>query len=106
MLITSEPQRGQLKLKNGSQFRVSKPGSNPVVIASGNNGLRQEHLTDPDFGARVPPYNLEAEQALLGAMLHNNDVLERIRYRLGPNDFYDELHRVIFEYGLKLIDDG
>ncbi len=42
-----------------------------------------------------PPHNLEAEQALLGALLFDNATLERI-VPLTPDEFYDPVHGRIY----------
>jgi replicative DNA helicase len=55
---------------------------------------------------RRPPHNLEAEQALLGAILVNNEALSRVSDFLQPQHFHDELHRSIFETAAKLIAEG
>ena len=44
-----------------------------------------------------PPHNLEAEQALLGAILVNNEAHDRVSGFLEAHHFYDPLHRQIFE---------
>ena len=43
------------------------------------------------------PHNIEAEQQLLGAILTNNDVYDRIASVLKPKHFYDPVHRRIYE---------
>jgi len=48
--------------------------------------------TTPGF---TPPYNLEAEQAVLGSILINPDVLDLLPFLL-PDDFYREAHGKIF----------
>jgi replicative DNA helicase len=45
---------------------------------------------------RLPPQSLEAEQAVLGAVLIAPDVLPGVLERLGPDDFYRPAHRHIF----------
>jgi replicative DNA helicase len=47
-------------------------------------------------GYRTAPHNVEAEQALLGAILVNNDAYYRVSDFLQPAHFYDELHQKIF----------
>lgn len=42
-------------------------------------------------------FNIEAEQALLGALLLNNEVYDRVSSIIRPPDFYDPVHRRIFE---------
>lgn len=46
---------------------------------------------------RLPPHSLEAEQALLGALLHNNLAFERIAEFLRPEHFSDPAHSRIYE---------
>ena len=55
---------------------------------------------------RVPPHNIEAEQALLGAILVNNDAFDRVSDFLRPEHFSEELHRRIFEVAGQLIRSG
>ncbi|MCK9912273.1 hypothetical protein MXD81_24180, partial [Microbacteriaceae bacterium K1510] len=40
---------------------------------------------------RQAPHNLEAEQALLGAILVNNESMDRVSSFLDPQHFYDPL---------------
>ncbi|HSF93361.1 MAG TPA: DnaB-like helicase N-terminal domain-containing protein, partial [Paracoccaceae bacterium] len=43
------------------------------------------------------PHNIEAEQALLGALLVNNDVYDRIAAIVNESHFFDPVHGRIFE---------
>ncbi len=43
------------------------------------------------------PHNIEAEQALLGAILINNEAFERTAHLVGVEDFYEPIHRTIYE---------
>jgi len=45
---------------------------------------------------RLPPQNLEAEQALLGALLSNNRAFERVSEFLQPDHFVDPIHGRIY----------
>jgi len=45
---------------------------------------------------RIPPSNLQAEQALLGALLANNKAYERVSDFLAPDHFADPVHGRIF----------
>lgn len=45
---------------------------------------------------RLPPQNMEAEQAILGAILIDNDALPKALEILDPEDFYKQSHRKIF----------
>jgi replicative DNA helicase len=55
---------------------------------------------------RQPPHNIEAEQALLGAILINNEAQDRVSTFLKAEHFYDPLHAEIFETAAKLIHAG
>jgi len=52
---------------------------------------------------REAPNNIEAEQALLGAILLNNDAFYRVSDFLKPGHFYEPLHRKIYEVVGELI---
>jgi replicative DNA helicase len=56
----------------------------------------------PTFGDRIPPQNLEAEQAVLGSMLIERPAVEKAAEILKPEDFYRDAHRYIFEAMLAL----
>ena len=52
---------------------------------------------------REAPNNIEAEQALLGAILINNDAFYRVSDFLKPVHFYEPLHRKIFDVSSDMI---
>ncbi|MEM8592615.1 MAG: replicative DNA helicase [Pseudomonadota bacterium] len=43
------------------------------------------------------PHSIEAEQQLLGAILTNNDLYDRVASVIGPEHFYDPVHARIWE---------
>ena len=51
---------------------------------------------------RVPPQNIEAEQAVLGAMLIKKEAIAEVSQLLKPADFYREAHRIVYETMLEL----
>ena len=51
---------------------------------------------------RAPPHNFEAEQALLGAILVNNEACDRVSSFLKSEHFYDPLHGRIYDHAAKL----
>ncbi|PHQ71758.1 MAG: hypothetical protein COB93_02465 [Sneathiella sp.] len=55
---------------------------------------------------RMAPHNLEAEQALLGAILINNDAYYTVSDFLEVDHFHEELHRKIFYVMGQLLSDG
>jgi replicative DNA helicase len=55
---------------------------------------------------RSAPQNIEAEQALLGAILVNNEALYRVSDFLEAEHFYEPIHQKIFELASTLIRAG
>jgi len=55
---------------------------------------------------RLPPANLQAEQALLGALLANNKAYERVAEFLAPEHFADAIHGRIFQAISRRIEAG
>lgn len=55
---------------------------------------------------RVPPQDLEAEQATLGAMLLGGDAVGQVAELISPTDFYRDAHRFVCEACLSLFDRG
>jgi replicative DNA helicase len=55
---------------------------------------------------RTPPHNIEAEQALLGAILINNDAFDRVSDFLEPEHFFEPIHQRIYDLSGKLIRNG
>jgi replicative DNA helicase len=59
-----------------------------------------------DIRLREPPHNFEAEQALLGAILINNNAYQRVAEFLRPEHFADPLHGKLFDTLGRLIERG
>jgi replicative DNA helicase len=55
---------------------------------------------------RVAPHNIEAEQALIGAILVNNEAFYRVSDFLEPAHFYEPIHQQIYELISNLIRAG
>jgi len=51
---------------------------------------------------RIPPQNIEAEQAVLGAMLIEREAISKVTELLRPEDFYREAHRLIYDAMIEL----
>jgi replicative DNA helicase len=58
----------------------------------------------PDY--RQAPHNVEAEQALLGAVLVNNEAFYRVSDFLEPRHFFEPIHQKIYEITSGLIRAG
>ena len=52
------------------------------------------------------PSNIEAEQALIGSVLVNNDIIDEISTIINEKEFYDPLHSKIYELIQKLHNKG
>ena len=61
---------------------------------------------DDGVAYRTLPHNDEAEQALLGAMLVNNEVANRVSAFLRPEHFFQPVHGRIYESVLSLVERG
>src|SRR5213594_4089723 len=69
---------------------------------------RCDAVTRPlEVPTRIPPHNLDAERAVLGAvLLEGRDALPRVVEVLRPSDLYTEAHRAIYQAMLTLFDRG
>lgn len=66
-------------------------------MADGSTG------SSDDADAHSLPHNIEAEQALLGALLVNNDVYDRVAAVVKADHFFDPVHARIFEIAAERI---
>src|SRR5947199_7681107 len=69
---------------------------------------RCDAVTRPlEVPTRIPPHNLDAERAVLGAvLLEGRDALPRVVEVLRASDFYTEAHRAMYQAMLTLFDRG
>ncbi len=63
-------------------------------------------LPAPEDEAGAPPHNIEAEQALLGAILYENETFHRVSDWLKAEHFYDPVHGRVYEAAGRLIQAG
>ncbi len=54
---------------------------------------------------RIPPHSTDAEVSVLGALLIDKDAIISVAEFLGPDHFYDERHREIFECAVSLYEE-
>jgi replicative DNA helicase len=73
-------------------------------MATANALVARLETAAPDY--RAAPSNIDAEQALLGAILVNNDAYYRVSDFLEPGHFLEDLHRRIYELATTLIKAG
>jgi replicative DNA helicase len=64
------------------------------------------HYDVQGVAASPLPHNIEAEQALLGAILINNDALGRVIGFLEPEHFFEPVHRQIYDVARSLVGTG
>ena len=70
---------------------------------SAARAIEPEQETD---SYRSPPNNIEAEQAILGAILVNNEACDRVSSFLDPSHFFEAVHARIYEAAATLIRAG
>ena len=59
----------------------------------------------PEEGGLELPRNVEAEAALLGALMIDNRIAEDVQLKLKPEHFFEPLHGRIYEAVMRLIED-
>jgi len=72
------------------------PPASPVLAAE----------SSPPDVLRAPPHNIEAERALLGAILLNNRAYEAVSDYLRPEHFCEAVHGRVYESATRLIEQG
>lgn len=55
-----------------------------------------------DMPLKSLPYNIDAEQSVIGSMLKDNSVIPEVVETLKSEDFYKDSHKIIFETIMKL----
>ena len=66
----------------------------------------RKQAADPAPIYRAAPHNIDVEQALLGAVLVNNEAFYRVSDFLEPQHFYEPIHQKIFELTGSLVRAG
>jgi len=66
----------------------------------------RKQAPEPAAVYRMAPHNIEAEQALLGAILVNNEALYRVSDFLEPVHFFEPIHQQIFDRARELVRTG
>jgi replicative DNA helicase len=61
-------------------------------------------VTQPPTGGPMLPQNIEAEAALLGALMIDNRLVEDVQATLKADHFFDPLHGRVYEQVLRLVD--
>jgi replicative DNA helicase len=74
------------------------------VMALESTARKVPEIAAPPY--RSAPHNIEAEQALLGAILVNNEALYRVTDFLEPQHFFEPIHRQVYDVARSLIRTG
>ncbi|MBS9395568.1 MAG: replicative DNA helicase [Dolichospermum sp. LBC05a] len=64
--------------------------------------MAEELSFQGDGSNRVPPQNIEAEEAILGGILLDPEAIGRVSDRLVPEAFYISAHTIIYQAALRL----
>ncbi|MFO0880650.1 MAG: replicative DNA helicase [Gemmataceae bacterium] len=62
--------------------------------------------SERDLLDRLPPYNREAEQSVLGSMLRDNSCIDSVLQAVHKDDFYTDAHQKLFETIVQINDRG
>ncbi len=66
----------------------------------------RKQLAEATVAFRTAPHNIEVEQALLGAILVNNEAFYRVSDFLEPPHFFEPIHQKLFELAGSLVRAG
>lgn len=92
------PQFLRPKRRRSSSFAAAD-GS---PLERGDESAALQARAEADLLRQLPPHSLDAEKAVLGAILLTPEVLQEIAPLLQPEDFYLPAHRLIFKAFLDL----
>ena len=84
---------------------MATPNKSLPARASGPRGRAGDDAvarTSTELLRRVPPHNVEAEQAVLGGIFFRNNVFHTLADTLSADDFYLPAHRTLFTAFLEL----
>src|ERR1043166_5189884 len=90
-------------LSRPAAAKIPKSGEPSSVMALTDSNVLKLAPDAATPAYRTAPHNIEAEQALLGAILVNNDAFYRVSDFLEPKHYFEPLHQTIFETAGSLI---
>ena len=80
-----------------SRFKGSGDDMNEIAAFGAGQTGQPAPQTEADPTADAMPHSIEAEQQLLGAILTNNDIYDRVAAIVRPEHFYEPVHARIYE---------
>src|SRR6478735_958260 len=72
------------------------------TVEQRRRGRPEQRLEPAIVAGRVPPHDLDAEAAVLSAILLNREALDRVLEILKPEHFYSDANGKIFEAAMAL----
>src|SRR6187402_1176459 len=95
---------GRVELAGGVIAPLFRPiESDSLCIMAPLDSTARKLPGEPAPSYRAAPHNIEAEQALLGAILINNEALYRVSDFLEPDHFFETIHQKIYDLSRGLI---
>src|SRR6266567_5572816 len=88
-------------MRRGSCYARGPRGSIRSMAQADSTARKAPAEVTPLY--RTAPHNIEAEQALLGAILVNNEAFYRVSDFLEPRHFFEPVHQNIYEITGSLI---
>ena len=75
-------------------------------FAGGFSSVNKQDFASDMLSLKTLPHSIEAEQQLLGAILINNEIYDRVSQIVKASHFYEPIHGTIFNVISKLIAKG
>jgi len=85
---------------------LGSSGEEVNMQSHGRRGRNHQENEPAPVAGRVPPHDLDAEAAVLAAVLLERDALDRVLELLRPEHFYSDANRRIFEAAMQLATEG
>jgi len=80
--------------------------NNPVAVSANQNSGQNSDQNSAEFDYKQLPHNFDAEQGIIGALLINNDVYERVSEFLRGEHFADPVHGRIYDACRQMVERG
>ena len=93
-----------IPVENLARYAIPAPCYGAPMLTAVDTEIPLESRAPAGF--RTQPHNIEAEQALLGAILINNEAYHRVSEFLRAEHFYEPVHGRIFATMHRLIESG
>src|SRR5438105_5703894 len=91
-------------MRRGSCYARGHRGSIRSMAQADSTARKAPAEVTPLY--RTAPHNIEAEQALLGAILVNNEAFYRVSDFLEPSHFFEPFHQQLYELAGNLVRAG